>query len=90
MQVHIIRTDGTEEHVEARREDIAKLIGSPTGCLDGFNLRDGRYCFVDDTGMCDGREINPKATALYHRICKPGTVNGIHGDVAIVRNAECR
>lgn len=84
MQVHIIRVDGTEEHVEANQRDIHTLIGAD--CMDGFSLRDGRYCYVDDTGMVDGKPMNEKATALYWGICRPGTTYPICGDVAIVPN----
>jgi hypothetical protein len=31
---------------------------------------------------------NPKATALYHSICKPGTDHQIVGDVAIMHDNE--
>jgi len=30
--------------------------------------------FVDDTGVIHGGPINPKARALCHAICTPGTV----------------
>jgi hypothetical protein len=40
--------------------------------------------FVDDTGMIDGKPVNPKATALYHAICKPSTIHQIHGNVVIL------
>jgi hypothetical protein len=40
--------------------------------------------FVDDTGMIDGEPVNPKTTALYHAVCKPGTIHCIHGEVVIV------
>lgn len=43
---------------------------------------------VDDTGMCDGKPVNHKATELYHSICKPGTIHCIHGDVAIVNDRD--
>jgi len=40
--------------------------------------------FVDDTGVIDGKSVNPKATALYHAVCRPGTVWKIRGDAVIV------
>ena len=83
MNIHIIRVDGTEVDVDCPRiRELAPLIGATM--LDGFSLRDGRYCYVDDTGMVDGRPVNAKATALYRSICKPDTPHQIHGDVAIV------
>jgi hypothetical protein len=43
---------------------------------------------VDDTGMLDGKPVNPKATALYQAICRPGTIRPIHGDAVIVNNGK--
>jgi hypothetical protein len=43
---------------------------------------------VDDTGMIDGKPINPKATELYRGVCRPGTPYSIHGDVAIVNDED--
>jgi hypothetical protein len=40
--------------------------------------------FVDDTGMLDGKPVNAKTTALYHRVCRPGTLHQIHGVVVII------
>ena len=34
------------------------------------------------------KPINPKATALYHAICLPGTTHQIVGDVAIMHDGE--
>ena len=34
------------------------------------------------------KPVNPKATALYHAVCKPGTTHQIVGDVAIIVDAE--
>lgn len=104
MQILIIRTDGTEETIDGKTEDIPKLIGAPV--LDGVNLRDGRYMYVDDNGyevrsvdkgvneygaaviemetVGAKKPVNKKATALYHKICIPGTTHQIVGDVAIV------
>ena len=48
MNIHIIRTDGTEEHVQAPWAAIYKLIGAAT--CDTVNLRDGRVMLVDDAG----------------------------------------
>lgn len=90
MKVHIIRVDGREEHFETTKGEaiaaIEKAIGADT--LDGFSLRDGRYVFADDSGFIDGKPRNPKATALYHGICRPGTTHYIAGDVAIVRDED--
>ena len=86
----VIRVDGSEELV-AERPTIGKIhtaIGCE--CLD-MVLLDPEHeivMAVDDTGMVDGKPVNPKATALYHSICKPGTVFSIHGDVAIVNDRD--
>ena len=90
MNVKIIRISGdTEQHdipkFSAIRE-IRKLIGAD--CLDTVNLRDGNVMLVDDTGMVDGKPINPEGTKLYHGVCRPGTVHCIHGDIAIARDAD--
>lgn len=82
----IIRVDGSEELVESKpfMRQIYKAIGAD-GC-DSVTLRHDSpaiVMIVDDTGMLDGKPVNPKATELYHTRCKPGTMWGIHGDVAI-------
>jgi hypothetical protein len=81
---------------------IERLIRA--SCTDTVNLRDGRVMFVDDDGWeCRSEQrpygvemvpvkprhpINPKATALYHGVCYPGTTHQIVGDVAIVNDAD--
>jgi len=84
----ILRADGSELQVMNRPSipAIQKELGYDT--LDTFNLRDGRVVLVSDTGMLDGLPVNSKATALYHSICKPGTVFAIHGDVAVVNDED--
>ncbi len=89
VQVQILRVDGSEEsHVATGRTiaAIERLIGAD--CLDIVNLRDGRVMLVDDTGMVDGKPVNPKATELYHSVCRPGTPFSIHGDVAVANDAD--
>lgn len=34
------------------------------------------------------KPVNPKATALYHAVCREGVTHAIVGDVAIVRDAD--
>lgn len=56
MNVHVIRTNGAEEHHEVRKafaiREICALIGCETA--DTVNLRDGRVMLVDDDGWeCD-------------------------------------
>jgi hypothetical protein len=70
---------------------IQQAIGAET--LDSVILkrdsdRPTIVMMVDDTGMIDSKPPNPKATELYHAICKPGTVWQIHGDVAIVHDGD--
>ena len=90
MNVTIIRTSGTREQHDIPRHsairEIRKLIGAE--CLDTVNLRNGDVLLVDDTGMVDGRPVNPEATKLYHGVCRAGTVHCIHGDVAVARDAD--
>jgi hypothetical protein len=84
----VIRVDGTEEPLDTPQTiaQINKLIGA--NGLDTVNLRHlgapRQVMFVDDTGMIDGKPVNPKATALYHANCRPGTTHPVCGDVAIV------
>jgi len=86
----IIRVDGTEIMQEGYPTigAIERAIGAKM--LDSVILDFGKkqVMMVDDTGMCDGRPINPKATKLYRSVCKPGTLHSIHGDVVIVNDAD--
>ena len=67
---------------------IAQLIGADLCDVVNLRTRDQKMMVVDDTGMLDGRPVNPIATTLYHAICIPGTVYAIHGDVAIVFDTD--
>jgi hypothetical protein len=82
----LIRTDGTETILDHRPsfEDIRRLIGCDALDHVTINRRRQTVMLVDDTGMLDGKPVNAKATARYHRICVPGTVHQIHGDVVIL------
>jgi hypothetical protein len=90
----VVRVDGTEEPKEGRPTTglIHREIGAE--CCDSVILTFGHdrqaevVMMVDDTGMIDRKPVNEKATALYHTRCKPGTVYAIHGDVAIVLDAD--
>jgi len=91
-----------EVHRNAALSAIARLIEAKW--LDSVNLRDGRVMFVDDLGhetvakpTATGvslvavrplRPDNPRATEMYHAVCKPGTTHRIVGDVAIVVDAD--
>lgn len=90
MNVTIIRTSGAREQHDIPKpsaiREIRKLIGAE--CLDSVTLLNGAVMLVDDTGMVDGRPVNPEATKLYHGVCDPNTVYQIHGDVAIVLDAD--
>lgn len=86
----IIRVDGTETLV--KQKPTIRTVTRDIGC-DSIDtvLLDRKaeiVMMVDDTGMIDRKPVNPKATALYHSICKPGTVYAIHGDVAIVWDGD--
>lgn len=88
----IIRVDGTEEIYDETPDPtrIGQLLGC--ACLDlvTLNRRRQTLMLVDDTGAIDGKPVNPKATARYHRFCKPGTEHQIHGDVAILNDRKTR
>ena len=92
-EYRIIRVDGTEELVEEKPtfDRVYKAIGCDcvdTVILDKRTSLPTQIMMVDDTGMIDGKPVNPKATSLYHSICKPGTIWAIHGDVAIVHDGD--
>ena len=90
VAVEIIRVDGTHETACVDRgnwlKQIERLIGA--NCLDTVDLRDGRVMFVDDVGCSKGLLDNVEATALYHKVCKPGTTHQIKGDVVIGRDED--
>ena len=90
MKVQVVRIDGqTSEHEVPKRtafREIGKLIRAD--CFDTVNLRDGTVMIVDDTGMIDGKPVNPEATKLYHGVCRAGTIHPICGDVAIAIDAD--
>jgi hypothetical protein len=83
----LIKVDGTVTDLlePVSVQQIAKLIGADT--LDTVNLRHLgeplQVMMVDDTGMIDGKPVNPKATELYHQNCYPGVTHPICGDVVI-------
>ena len=87
-QYRVILCDGTESVHEGRPyyRQICQIIGCDG--LDTVTLDHRRQTvmFVDDTGMLDGKPVNAKATALYHAVCKPGTLHQIHGHVVIVND----
>lgn len=92
----LIRVDGTEEvfpMVAGPRflSGVARTIGAD--CLDTVILTRSHgqadvVMLVDDTGMVDGKPINPLATDLYHNICTPGNPHSIHGDVVLVHDGD--
>ena len=86
----VIRVDGTEitHEVKASIAEVMHIIGC--NCLDTVTLdrRRQTVMFVDDTGMLDGKPVNPKATALYRAVCKPATLHQIHGNVVIVNDRD--
>ncbi len=88
MQVQILRVDGTTETITPPRHQAIKTISAALGCstCDVVNLRDGRVMLVDDTGMVDGKPVNPKATAIYHGVYS--TPYSIHGDAAIANDED--
>lgn len=88
-QRRIIRVNGSEELLPSKlsMREICKRIGCDM--IDTVNLRrDDLVMLVDDTGMIDGKPVNPKATKLYHSVCRAGTVHPICGDVAVVYDGD--
>jgi hypothetical protein len=85
-QYKIIRVDGTEAVHQGKISiaEIERIIGCTGLDIVTIDRRRQTVMFVDDTGMLDGKPVNPKATELYRAICKAGTVWAIHGDVVIV------
>lgn len=92
MRVLVIRIDGREETHEVMPQTVLMEIYQLIGCdtVDTVNLRDGQLMLVDDNGYVFDKPVNPKATALYHAVCVPGTTHAIVGDVAIVRDEDFR
>lgn len=103
MNVHIIRVDGSEERTQMPFRDIAAAIAAngldTVNLRDGrvMLVDDNGWEFnVVQTGPNGYSQVptharkpfNPKATALYHAVCIPGTTHQIVGDVAIVVDAE--
>lgn len=83
MTVEIIRVDGSRETrklaIPRAFDNIEQWIGAQ--CCTVVNLRDGRVMILDDTGMIDGKPINPEASKIYHAVYD--TPFSIHGDVVI-------
>lgn len=92
MSRRLIRTDGTITVLDAPQsiQDVCRLIGADA--LDVVRLRHlgspAMVMLVDDSGMIDGRPVNPEATKLYHANCVPGTVYQIHGDVVVAPDGD--
>lgn len=86
----VIRIDGTEtiHRGKASLSEITRLIGCSGLDTVTIDRRRRTVMFVDDTGMIDNKAVNPKATALYHAVCMPGTAHQIHGDVVIVNDGD--
>lgn len=86
----IIAVDGTETIIQQKPEinRVCKAIGCEY--IDTITLKRSPriVMLVDDVGMIDKKPVNPKATALYHSVCKPGTVWPICGNVAIVHDTD--
>ena len=89
-QFRVIRVSGSEELI-TDKPSIEKLhVAMGCDCCDTVILDRNQMIvmLVDDNGRSDGKPINRKATALYHSVCRPGTIDTIHGDVAIVNDED--
>ena len=85
VDVEIIRVSGSRENQRMNRAGLTNEIHRAIGAVvcDTVNLRDGRVMLVDDLGYQKELPLNPKATLLYHSVCRPGTTHYIRGDVAV-------
>lgn len=81
----ILRTNGTEETRDERPTHHAICEAIHCDTLHPVNLGHSTM-YVDDTSALTGKEVNEKATKLYHSVCKPGTTWQIRGDVVVTRN----
>jgi hypothetical protein len=78
--------------------ELLRVLGC--SCIDTVNLGQDelgaeQVMVVDDTGMIDGKPINPVATVLYQAslvrrraMVPPGEKPAIHGDVALVNDED--
>lgn len=93
-ELKLIRVDGTEDTTPASARhiihDVRKLIGCDM--LDTVIVDRQRHIVMlcDDTGMVDGKPVNPRATELYHAVTKPGNPYAIHGDVVLAFDRDFR
>jgi hypothetical protein len=85
----ILRTDGTEATHQERPTMAICLAAIGAEVPDTVSIGrantppDDQIMLVDDAGVLKGLPVNPKASELYHRVCKPGTIWKIHGDVVL-------
>lgn len=89
LQRKLIRVDGSE--IEITHPITFQWIKEQIGAhmLDFVMLKDGVHVMiVDDTGNVDGKEPNPKATALYYEKCGGPTDWKICGDVVVIPDGE--
>jgi len=89
-QYKVILVDGTEtvHRGKPTMADICRLIRCDTLDTVTIDWRRQTVMFVDDTGMLDGKPVNPKATAVYHAVSTPGNPYSIHGNVVIVNDRD--
>lgn len=89
-QYKLILVDGTETVHQGKpaMTEICRLIGCDTLDTVTIDRKKRTVMFVDDTGMIDGKPVNPKATALYHAVSTPGNPYSIHGNVVIVNDGD--
>lgn len=88
MSWTIIPVSGPERIIKGKATIAAVSAALNADGLDTVNFHDGRVMLVDDTGVREGKPVNPRATKIYHGLCKPGTTHPICGDVAIVNDED--
>ncbi len=87
----LLRVDGTREAFTTPPTNALIRALLRADSLDSVSLtftRDGRpddIMCVDDTGLIDGKPLNPEATRLYHQRA-PQATTGIHGDVVLTKD----
>lgn len=86
----LIRADGagTIHFGKPLISEIRRIIGCSGLDTVTVDRKRQTVMFVDDTGMLDGKPVNPRATKLHRAIRKPGTTHHIHGDVVIVNGGD--
>lgn len=90
---YLIPTDGNiTKHQQPKMSEIGAVIGSQTGLFDlVYGEIDGKIflIWVDDTGLIDGRPINPFASLIAGRpLFGDVFVSGDENEEGVVQDLE--